>query len=322
MRPIGEILHRGFDNTIANWPLILVSIAGQVAMVTTALLLLVLAIIPAVLMGIAVDWGSVTSDPEAFFENLILAHPFFVIYVLLAIGIILIPVMMLWAFLEGGKFGIYLDGERAGVGAPRRRSMRVFEPGRWLAWGRATWWRAFWVYNIVWALVFLVLLLFMLVIGALVFAIAMAGGEAAAPGGVLIGCFGLLVLIPLILLAAFISNMVTQLAMSLLVRDGGGAIEKLKAAMGFIRAWPGTVIGVTLVTIVVSIAMGGIFSVFGLVFRVGEEMNEAFMIAIIPLQLFFALLQAAISAALQCWVSATFVATVTGESGYGSSRMG
>lgn len=313
MRPISALLQRGFDNAVANWPLMLISIAAQVAMIALFFGLFLLFLIPGVMIGVSLDWNDMGADPASFFETLILEHPFFVVYILVAIGIILIPVMFVYAFAEGAKYGVLHEGEVSRGAGGSRNGMRVFEPGKWLQWGRRTWWPAFWVLNIIWAIAFLVILFVMVFFGGLAFLVAMSGGEGGAGGAAAIGCMALLVLIPVFIFTAVVTNMVSQIAMSLLVRDGRGAVATLRAAMGFIRRHPGYSVGVTLLTIVVAFAIGGAFGGVGFVIQMGGEINESLLVMMLPLQIVFTLIQTAVTVVVQTWISAVFVSMVEGE---------
>lgn len=313
MRSISVLLQRGFDNAVANWPLMLIGIATQVAMILLFIALLVAVLIPGVIIGISIDFGDFEANPASFFEEIILAHPFFIIYVLLGIGVILIPVMMVFSFAEGAKFGVLRDGERARGEGGARSAMRMFDPSQWFAWGRRTWWPAFWIYNIIWGVALGVLLAVGLVFAVIAVAMAVGGGEAGAGGAAAIGCLAVIVLVPIMILAAVLTNMVSQIAMSLLVRDGEGAVATIRNAMSFIRRHPGYSIGVTLITLVVAFAVGGAFGGIGVIINMGGEMNESLLLMMLPIQIIFTLIQSAVTIAVQTWVSAVFVSMVDGE---------
>lgn len=312
MRPITTLIQRGFDNTVANWQLILVTLAGQIAMVAVFVVLFAIAIIPAIFMGIAIDWGSIADNPETFFESFVLGHPFFIIYLLLMLGLILIPVMMMYAFLEAARIGVYVDGERARGEHAGRERMRVFDASRWLAWGRREWWPVFWIYNIVWAVILSIVLVFVLVIAAVAIAAGVAGG-AGEGAAVAITCLGLLVLLPLLLVTSLAGNAISSVAMVRAVREGSSTRESLSGAWAFIRRHIGTVVAVIAVTIIVAFALGGGFGVLRLVIDGVGEANAGLLVALVPIQIGIALIQSVISAAVQSWSTATWTATVMAE---------
>lgn len=314
MRPIGALLQRGFDNTVANWPLILITVAGQIGLIVLFLILLALTIIPAVMMvGLTFDWNAIGADPENYLSGFILEHPFLILYALLAMGIVLIPVIMLMSFLEAAKFGTYVDGERARGEGATRIPMKVFDPGRWARWGRHQWWSVFWILNILWGVAMLIMLVFAVVAGGAVVGLALAAGDAAAGVAAVVGCISAIFLFSVIFVLMIATAAMTSLAVAISVRDGGRAVESVRESFRFVRRHPGTVILVTVITIVVSIALGGIFSIFGMLFQFGEAMDSSFLLALAPLQIVFTLLQALVSAAVQSWTSATFTSAVVSE---------
>src|SRR6185437_3436976 len=99
--------------------------------------------------------------------------------------IVLAVLMAIHSFVEAGSARVFVDAERNGAGVTRsRESFRAFNMDRWLQGGRASWWTVFWIYNIVWGVGGLILLIpLLLTLGALFLVTETAGIVAVTCGG-------------------------------------------------------------------------------------------------------------------------------------------
>src|SRR5204863_7147906 len=135
-----DVLRRGFDNAIANWPLLLFRFAESMLAVV-----LIFASIAAIVVPVLVSAGISNYDPsnaEGVAEavvGFVVAHLVIIAYVIgvfLVLGALLIA---LHSFVVGGVASVLVDAERlAPPGAPRDRFRRsTFE--RRVEGGRNTW---------------------------------------------------------------------------------------------------------------------------------------------------------------------------------------
>ncbi|HJT18473.1 MAG TPA: hypothetical protein VJ853_13835 [Thermoanaerobaculia bacterium] len=298
MRSTTEVLRRGFDSTVANWPLILIRIAESIVFLMIIIGSVVAAIVPiAVAAGLSSFNLRDTDNPGEAIVNQIVDHWMLIVYILAIITIVITFLIALHAFVEAGNAQVFVDAERAGAG-------KVFSIDRWLYGGRSAWWSIFWIYNVAWGIAGLILLIPLLItmIGMLIV------NDAAPRVAVACGGLGLtaLLLIPIGVIVAIW----TQKAIAVAVASAASATAALKNGWAQIRADLGRHLAVAF--IVFAIAFGGsmVISTFTMPMSMLRSMSHTpapFDIAFAPAQIVSSFLQSIFSAAVGLWFLASYV---------------
>ena len=295
-----DVLRRGFENALANWPLVLLRIAEAVVMAMIVIGAVIAAVIPVVVSaGLnKFDIGNPQNVAE-FFASLVLEHWMLLGYLFGLAFVILGVLIAVHSFVEAGSAQIYVDGERVA-------GSRAFAIDRWLGGGRKGWWAVFWIYNFAWSVGGLIILipaiftiLFMLIVSE-------AGARVA------IGCVGLALMVVLMMPVAVLVGMWTQKAIAVCVARSLGAADALRAARREIKLDFGRHFLVMLLLIVIGFIAGGIISgvSFPFSFAGGSSHRGASLLPLFfaPVQIVLSLLQTAASAAMGAWSLASFVA--------------
>lgn len=300
------LIQRAFDSTIANWPLLLIRVAGSVAMTIVIVAAVVPVVLFAIYSGTMTDIESVSSSDEVI--QWLWANAIVIMALILVITLIVAVAIAIHAFISGGVAGIYLDADRT---APReswvRQQLALFSPDRWLAHARRTWWPIFIIYNLTWGIWCLILLLPLAVVVPLF--IAAAGNEALGVAGCLI--------LAIWIFAAFFGSVFVHIWTELAVIDCvRGAEARVLASLrggvslllsNFIR-----VIALVFLMFIVTLAIGSASFAMQFGFELGMQADELALI-FIPIQIVFSLVQTAISVVMSAWLMAGF-ATIVNES--------
>ena len=152
MRNTTDVLRRGFDSTLANWPLIAIRIAQSILFVMIVVASIFAAIVP---VGIAASFSNFKNldEPAQAIATFVIEHWPLIAYIFVIVLIVTIVLVAIHAFVEAGSARVFVDAERNATGdAPKRDSFRVFNMDRWMQGGRTSWWTVFWIYNIVWGI--------------------------------------------------------------------------------------------------------------------------------------------------------------------------
>lgn len=305
MRPVLDVIRRGFDNVLANWPLLLIRIAETVLIVLVVAIGTVVSILPYIFSGVLDGLDSI-DDPRDLLQTLVLDHPFAILFWFLAFSITLLVAVFIHSFVYGGVVGVYLDADRAAGSdaAATRARFDQFTPERWMAHARRTMWPLFWIYNIIWGIAGLVLILPM--IGVLVFMImAMDSPETM----VFLACASVAFILLVSIGVSILAYLWSQLAIIVAVRDSLGVRASIGAGIALFRERLGGIVAVAVILFVVSMAIGGVFS--GVYFAIGlASAVPALSIATIPLQIGLSLLQSLLSVFTSSWLVAALVAAV------------
>lgn len=296
-RTVIDTIRRGFENTLANWPVILLRL-GEVVVLT----LLVIATVIAAVVPIVVSAGLSRLDLERpedaaqVVATLFIEHWILIVYLLLLFFAIFGVLIAVHSFVEAGSARVFIDGERV-------PGFRAFAFDRWMLGGRKGWWPVFWIYNVAWSVGLLIPLALLLVtiIGMLV--------VDQTAGRVAIGCIGLAFAVLLLIPIAVLVGMWTQKAIAICVSRSLGALDALRAARREIRLDLGRHLGVFLLLMVISIVVAGFISGVSFPFSIGGHGHRTFLpLFFAPMQLALAIFQNAVSAAIGAWFLASFVA--------------
>ena len=293
-----DVVRRGFENALANWPLILIRIAEGVVFGAIIIGSIIAAVIP-LLISAGLSKDTDYRNPENVAQllvTLVIEHWILVLYLLALFLLILGVLMALHSFVEAGCARIYIDGERT-------PGLKAFAADRWFRGGVGGWWAVFWIYNLAWSVGALVLL------GPLVLTIAgmLVVGETA--GRVIIGCAGLGVTLLLLLPTAILIGMWTQKAIAVCVARTLGAVEALRAARREIKLDFGRHLAVALVLMVIGFMAAMVVSGMSFPLSIGNHRRVSFLpLLFAPMQLALSFVQSIVSAAVRAWSLASFVA--------------
>jgi hypothetical protein len=298
-RSATEVLRRGLDNVLANWPVLLLRLAQTVLIGMIVFGFFIAAVVPiAVSIGLHFDdWQNF--DPSSI-GTMLLAHWGLIVWLLVLLTVVITLVMAVYAFFQAAAARIYVDGQLAAEAAPDsgRGSFRTFGFERWFAGGVEHWWRIFWIYNIAWFFGALALLVPAVVVAGLM---ALIG----AAGALVVGCIGIPILLLSLLAVALLLNAWTLKATVLTVRYDRSAAEALAEARAAIGADLGRTFAVMAVLTMILIGTAAFVSIFT---SFPTTRHAGVMFMLVPFQVVASLLQSAVSTAVDSWFLATFVA--------------
>jgi hypothetical protein len=305
-RGVFDVLRRGFDNTLANWQVILVRLGAMLLIGALAVATVIVIILP-ILVSAGIRLSNVDS-PEDLAEAMwgFLQQWMLLIWIIAAVSVLLLVWIAIHSFVEAGCARVYVDGERmAGPADGMRERFRVFSMQRWLAGGVDGWWTLFWIYNIAWAVAGMILL-----IPLLPTLILMLLLYEQAPVALGIGCIGLVLTGMLLIVVGVVTGMWSNRAMVDWAVRGAGARESLATAWSAIRADFARHLLITLAIIVISMAGGMLFSSFSLFATIGEvaggDNAPLLPLFLMPLRLAGSLLSSILTAILTSWYLASY----------------
>ncbi|MFN2443115.1 MAG: hypothetical protein ABR517_10575 [Thermoanaerobaculia bacterium] len=301
MRSIGEIFRRGMESTIANWPLILIRVAESIAMIAVIVATVFVAVVP-LFVGAAAGMPSF-DDPDSLARWVLGVSPLLVLFLLIVITLVFGLAVLLHAFVQGGVFGVFAEAERRGTEGAGRDFFRVFTPEMWWRDSKRFAWSFFWIYNIVWGIAALVMLLPL--IPALIGAILLRDSEML----LIPTCLGIAATVAVGLLAGLVAIIWSHVAFAEAVRTGAGARESLRLAGVRLRQRPGAILLVVVSYFAISMVVGGF--VGGFAFGLdAANVIPGVGVAFIPFRIVLSLLNTLVSAAFGCWMTAAIVAVV------------
>lgn len=292
-----DVLRRGFDNVVANWPLIVIRVVEGMVMVGIVIGAVIAAVIP-ILVSAGLDrfhFNDVT-DASQFVAMLIFEHWALLLY-LFGLAFVLLGVLIaVHSFVEAGSAQVYIDGERIA-------GFRAFAMDRWMSGGRLGWWPVFWIYNFAWSIGGLVIL-----IPAVLTIVFMLLVNDVGPR-VAVGCAGLAFIVLLMIPVGILVGIWTQKAITICVARAAGAAESLAMARREIKLDFGRHLGVALMMMVISFVVAGAVSGVSIPFQFGNQHHVSFVpLFFAPMQLMLSVIQTALSAAVGSWFLASFVA--------------
>lgn len=310
-RGVFDILRRGIDNAIANWPLLLLRLGEAIlfmAMVIAALILMFVPIIVSIGIQFS-DWADLQTPEslDALLETLLARWT--VIFYILGLALLLMLVfLVIHSFLEAGCARVYVDGDTLAGPEPRGpvSRYRVFSMAKWWAGAVDGWWPVFWMYNIAWG----VAGLFILVPALITLIVAFLVRDNA---GLIVGisCLGLLATFAILLPVGIITAIWTNRAIASWAVRRGGARDTLNAAWAAFKADFGRHLLVAVVMIVISIAGSmfiGSFTFFAGIAEALGRHTDSITVMMLPVRFAGQFLSMAFSAVIAGWFLASFCA--------------
>ena len=306
--PVGEILRRGFESTIANWPLLMMRIAESIVIAGIAVVAVIAILVPiAISIGVSkIDLQNIT-DPYDLVRTIVFDHWLIIVWVLAGITLLIGVFLALHAFVEGGAAEILVAAERqAGDDSVDRRRLEAFTMDRWLRGAARMWWPIFWIYNAAWSLAALIMLAPLFVIAIV---LILTRGNPAA---IVISCFGLALTFFIVLIVAIVTGVWTQKAIIVLAARDEGASAALSAGWREMRADFGRHFGVAFVIFVVAIGITGVVAMFSVGMNFSHSAGAQFLF--LPVRIGLSFVNTFVSAAIGNWFLASFAAlTVSRE---------
>ncbi len=284
-----DILRRGFVVTVANWPLIAVRLAESVLLVALTLGAIVAAVVPMIVAA----GLSTFSDPASFSEALI-DHWLVIVYALAIICVLLLVLVVVHAFVDGGVALILVDSERAGA-------KPAFNMDRFLTGGRSLWWRIFWIYNVVWSLACIVLLV------PLIATLAAMLLVTDNTGRIVVGCIGVLLAVLVLLPVGVAAAVWSEKAIAVCAGRNTTAQESIRIARREMRLDFGRHFAVAFIVIVVSIGGAGVISAISMPMNILHQHQPMLAFVSAPLQIVLSFAQSIFSAATGTWFLASFI---------------
>ena len=303
-RSLPDVLRRGLDSTIANWPVIALRIAESVVLIGLVIVSIIVAIVPAVVAaGLSKDEIVNSSDPAGAMVGWLIGHLMLFVWMFALAFIVLGVLLAIHAFVEGGIAQIYVDAERNEKRhlSAGRDAFRAFSVDRWLAGGASSWWRIFWLYNWAWS----VGLLFVLV--PLVLTIAGLVLVSDTVGRMVVGCVGLAVAIFVLIPVAIVVSIWCAKAITICVARSLPARESLRVAWRAVRDDLGRHVAVAVIAFVLSLALNSVVSAFSIPMTITQHQIPSMALFFTPIRLVSGVVQSMVSAAVGSWLMACFV---------------
>lgn len=306
-RTAADALRRGFDNVLANWPLLVIRMAEGLAftiIIFGAILGIVLGVVAAS-FGIDFDFSTATPESVLGVIEALLSRWVFVVLGIVALFAVLFVLMLIHCFIEAGIVRVHVDAERAAGPAllgPRSRYQQ-YTSDRWIAGAKSGWRVLFGIYNVIWGLWAVLLLIPFLPVAIGTLLMIRQEDMGAAAG---IGCIGfallVLFMIPVTIMAAVWSRkaIVIALARNTSTRDSI-ALAWREIRSDFLRH-----LLVALAVMAVGLAMSGFLAGFGFVGSFSK--SPAFLMMLVPLRILSSVLNSLISGAMASWLTASFAA--------------
>ena len=303
-RSITEVLRRGLDSTIANWPVIALRIAESLVLVGIVIAAIIVAIVPAVVAaGLSRDEIVNSADPAGAVISWLIGHVMLFVWMFALAFVVFGVLIAIHSFVDGGTAQIYVDAER--VAARRTGSgrdlFRAFSIDRWLSGGASSWWRIFWLYNLAWSvgLIFVLVPLIITILGMLLI------GDTT--GKIIIGCAGVALAVLVLIPVGIITSVWCTKAITICVARSLPARESLRLGWRAVRADLGRHIAVAVITFVVSLAVNSLVSAFSVPMTISEHRLPSMALIFTPVRLVIGVVQGVVGAAVGSWLMACFV---------------
>jgi hypothetical protein len=312
-RGVFDVLRRGLDNTIANWPLLLLRFAESVLFAIIAVVAAVVILAP-ILVSIGINIADLTSVDDV--ENvyaLLLSKWMMLAWIVVAVSILLAVFVAVHSFVEAGSARVYLDGER--IAGPEQHGLRsrfrVFSMQRWLAGGADGWWTVFWIYNLAWTAAGAILLIPLLPTLVLML---LLGSEEQPLFAIATGCVGLAVTLLLLVVVVIVTTIWVNRAIAGWAMRRSGARDALAAGWRALRADLGRHVLIAVALYVVIMAGTGFFASFSFIAALGQtfggDAGVAFLMTL-PIRILGTICSYAFTAGVTGWFLASYVTLET-----------
>ncbi|HXI12828.1 MAG TPA: hypothetical protein VNM92_09285 [Thermoanaerobaculia bacterium] len=260
---------------------------------------------PVIASGVAGGFNLSAENPAEYARQYFFAHPFLVAYLLFLISVAGLAALVVHSWIEAGSFGTYMEGERRAerVDALAPDRFTVFTIDLWFAQARLFWRRFFVLYNVVWSIY---LLLIMLPLLAIATAVVLTGATQA---GMVAGCVVLVTWALVALVSSLITQAWSHIALAAMVDQSLSVRQALRVGWSLLWRRLGDVLAGVLVIIGISLLMGVVASAFFVGMSMFDDLPGGELI-LFPFQLILSFTQLFFSLFLSGWITAAFVAIV------------
>ncbi len=296
-RSITDVLRRGLESAIANWPLMALRIAESIVFAILIIASIVAAVVP-ILVSIGLSAFNIEKPDEsaAAIGSALIEHLAVFLWIFLGALLLALVLLVIHSFVMAGCAQTLVDAERAGT-------LKVFNMERWLSGGKHSTWTVFWIYNITYGTT----LIPVLVLLAITLAVMLAF-RASAELVTCAGCFGIAVAVFLGVIACVVAAIWSMKAMILAVERNLGASEATKLAWTEAKADFGRHFAVTFILFVISFGGAMTIGMFSAVFSMPSAHSSFLSLAFAPARLVISVVQSAFGAAISMWMLASFAA--------------
>ena len=307
-RGVFDVLRRGLDNTIANWPLILLRLGANLLYGALAIGGAIAILIPT-LISIGIRFENIASpDDVASALEILLQQWIIFVWIFLGITLLTLVILLVHSFVTAGAARVTVDADRAAgpaIEGPRSR-YRVFSMERWLAGATDGWWTLFWIYNLAWGAAGLILLIPL--IPTILLMLAFREDERIA---VATGCLGLVVTLLLMIGVGIVTNMWTTRAIAGWAVRRAGARDALRAGWRACRDDFLRHAGVAISILIIGMAGSAFFAGFSLLGAFGDIVGQEAGYGgffLFPVRILASLASTLFSAAVTGWYLAAYSA--------------
>jgi len=287
-RNAADVLRRGFEITVANWPLLLIRITEHILFFILAIASVVAIVVP---IAVSAGLGHFEIDPDnpngaaGIIAQALIEHWPLLVFILAIITVVLIVFVAMHSFVQAGSAEIYLAND--------------FTVDRFMTGGKRGWGPVFWIYNIAWLYAGVVLLMPLLPVPFIIYLI----GESMA--AIVVGCLLLVIWGFFAALVGLATVLWTMKAAVVAMTRNLPARESLKEARRLIRLEPGAHFAVGFIMLVIWFGGSAVIGMFSGFASIGHATPFAIFTA--PVHLLLSLLNAIFSAGVESWFLASFI---------------
>jgi hypothetical protein len=307
-RSVPDVLRRGLDSTIANWPILLLRLAETMVVAMLVIATVLVVVVPlAISIGLSAAGLQETfqrsDSPGQLLASLFAAHWLILVYILVAVSLALLVVVGVHSFVMAGSARTFVEADRAagGVASPRQQ-FAVFSIERWVAGGSEAWWPVFWIYNLAYGIAGIVILLPLLPIAIL---IALLQHATAA---IVLSCLGLLIVAFVAMIVLIVTNIVCQKAIVIAAQRRIDGMTALRKAWHAMRADFGRHFAVAFIMMVLLFGGTGVLTMVSFGFAVPAMTHSFAGLMFMPMRLLTSFASSVFSAMVGNWFMASYAA--------------
>lgn len=296
------VLRRGFESAFANWPLLLVRFCEGLLIVGVVIAGVAGSLLA---LGLSLDFSGVekwAEHPEQAAEWLLANVGLFVAF-MIVLALIGGVAFLIHAYVQAGVTATFVRFERLPQRWSWREGWNRFSLGSVIESAARYGWRVFLIYNIVWGVAGLVILIPLAVLLAVVLAI----GEAAT--AIVLTCLGLVVIVLLSIIVGIVAGAWSQVAITVALAVDAGSVESSSRAGDVIRARLGSVVLVMVAIFAVSLGLSSLMSTMNLAFMAGKQAPGG-EYWVVPFEIVLAFVNAAATSLVGLWMAASFAVIV------------
>lgn len=302
-----DLLRRAFESTMANWPLVLMRLAEVMVLVMLVAGAVVVSLVPLIFAGASLADQPYGDTPEDFVRWLTSSWPLFAV-IFIGLTIVVLAAVAIHSFVQAAVAGVLLEADRAAgteMLAPRP-AFRVFTAQKFLEYGRRHWWVTFLIYNVVWGVAGLIMIL--PAIPALLAAWHWRNSEAIFVAG----CIGAVATLSVAFVCSIVAWIVSNIAIIAAVNRDLDTSTAIAESWRVIRAAFLEILVVVVALQAISMAVAMLFVMMHMSISAISMIPFAGLITI-PFQIGASVFQNAVSLFVGIWMTAAFASIIIRE---------